>query len=149
MNKIHVVHLYPTEMNIYGDTGNRRVLEQRLRWRGFEPVIHLVGIGDKLPTETDFILGGGGQDSGQLVVVDDLAKKRKDLHAMADAGVTMLMICGMYQLFGHYFLTHKGKKLPGISIFNLATNASHTRLIGNITVNTEYARSLATKTTAG
>jgi len=36
MSKIHLVHLYPKEMNIYGDTGNRLILEQRLKWRGIE-----------------------------------------------------------------------------------------------------------------
>ena len=29
-----LVHLYPREMNIYGDTGNVLVLRRRLQWRG-------------------------------------------------------------------------------------------------------------------
>ena len=34
--KLHIVHLYQKEMNIYGDTGNREVLEYRLKSRGIE-----------------------------------------------------------------------------------------------------------------
>ena len=34
MKPLTLVHLYPREMNIYGDTGNVVVLRQRLRWRG-------------------------------------------------------------------------------------------------------------------
>ena len=33
---ITLVHLYPREMNIYGDTGNVIVLKRRLQWRGFD-----------------------------------------------------------------------------------------------------------------
>ncbi|HCM51805.1 TPA: glutamine amidotransferase [Candidatus Saccharibacteria bacterium] len=138
--KVHIIHLYPKEMNIYGDTGNRLVLSQRLKWRGYEPIVHLVGLGDKLPAETDIILGGGGQDSGQALVIDDLAKRQAELNAMADDGVTMLMICGMYQLFGHYFLTQDGDKLPGISVFNLVTRGSNQRLIGNIVSETPFGQ---------
>lgn len=136
--KVHLVHLYPVEMNIYGDTGNRLVLEQRLRWRGYDVETHLVRAGDKLPNQTDIIIGGGGQDSGQSLIVGDLAKRQAQLQAMAKDGVSMLMICGMYQLFGHYFLTQDGAKLPGIGIFDLVTRASNTRLIGNITATTDF-----------
>ncbi len=138
MSKIHLVHLYPVEMNIYGDTGNRLVMAQRLAWRGYQPVIHLVGVGEKLPPQVDFILGGGGQDSGQALVTADLAKKAAQLKSLAADGVPMLMICGLYQLFGHYFLTKEGDKLPGIGLFDLITRGSDTRLIGNITIRTAF-----------
>jgi len=46
----------------------------------------------------------------------------------------MLTICGTYQLFGHYFKTWTGKKIPGISIFNAFTIASKKRKIGNIVI---------------
>ncbi len=136
--QVHLVHLYPREMNIYGDTGNRLIIKKRLEWRGYEPVIHLVGVGDRLPPSADFILGGGGQDSGQALVTSDLAKKRADLQQMAASGVTMLMICGMYQLFGHYFLTKDGDKLAGIGMFDLITRGSDNRLIGNIKTSSAF-----------
>lgn len=46
----------------------------------------------------------------------------------------MLTICGTYQLFGHYFKTHEGTKIPGISIFDAYTIASYKRKIGNIVI---------------
>jgi CobQ-like glutamine amidotransferase family enzyme len=140
MKVINLVHLYPKEMNIYGDTGNVLILRKRLERRGFEVKVHLVGAGEVLPRQTDIIVGGGGQDSGQKIVVDDLATKAATLKAMADDGVVMLMICGMYQLFGHHFLTHTGEKLPGIGYLDMVTEASHTRLIGNLTTNTPFGK---------
>lgn len=140
MSKINIVHLYPKEMNIYGDTGNRLILEKRLLWRGHEVDVRLVGPNEAIPVQADIIIGGGGQDSGQLLVKDDLARRSQELKSMASDGVCMLMICGMYQLFGHFFQTFEGDKIPGIGLFDLYTQASSTRLIGNITTETEFGK---------
>ncbi|GAG33599.1 unnamed protein product, partial [marine sediment metagenome] len=78
--------------------------------------------------------GGGGQDRQQLIVAQDLQKKAQVLKQEADSGVPMLTICGTYQLFGHYFKTHEGTKIQGISIFDAYTIASHKRKIGNIII---------------
>jgi len=76
---IHIVHLYPEEMNIYGDTGNQIVLAKRLEWRGINYKISGVGVGDMLPKDADLIIGGGGQDAGQMKVEADLIKKSDQL----------------------------------------------------------------------
>lgn len=137
MKKIHIVHLYPEEMNIYGDTGNRLILEKRLEWRGFAYKTSLIGIGQDIPNEADIIIGGGGQDASQAKVYQDLLTKASTLKALHDKGVVMLMICGMYQLFGAYFLTDQGKRLKGIHILDIETRAGSSRNIGNITVRFE------------
>ena len=43
------MHLYPREMNIYGDTGNVLVLQRRLEWRGLAARVVPVSVGDPLP----------------------------------------------------------------------------------------------------
>jgi CobQ-like glutamine amidotransferase family enzyme len=58
--QLTIVHLYPKEMNIYGDTGNRLVLQKRAEWRGVDVQVKLVGVGDPIPGEADLIIGGGG-----------------------------------------------------------------------------------------
>jgi CobQ-like glutamine amidotransferase family enzyme len=131
MKSIHLVHLYPREMNIYGDTGNRLVMEQRLLARGIEVKVSLVGIGDFIPEDTDIIIGGGGQDAGQSVVQHDLAKKANDLQKLAGDGAVMLMVCGLYQLFGRRFVTGEGEEIQGINLLPLETIAGKTRYIGN------------------
>jgi hypothetical protein len=50
----------------------------------------------------------------------------------------MLMICGMYQLFGRVFRTHTGEEIPGIGIFKMETQAGDTRLIGNVVTDTPF-----------
>ena len=137
MNTVHIVHLYPKEMNIYGDNGNILVLKKRLEWRGFSVSIHKVGVGDALPDTVHLVLGGGGQDQGQSIIATDLQDKAGRLHELAKTGVPMLMICGMYQMFGHYFKTATGEKIPGIGIIDIHTVAGSGRLIGNVVEKTE------------
>lgn len=129
--KIKIVHLYAKEMNVYGDDGNVLILQKRLAWRGFEPEVIKVGIGDILPDDTNLIVAGGGQDSNQLRVASDIKLKSEKLRALAERGVPMLLICGSYQLFGHQFVTAEGEIIEGIGILDVSTVGSAERLVGN------------------
>ncbi len=137
-----IAHLYPREMNIYGDMGNIITLVKRLEWRGYRTSVLGVEIGEPFDFDTvDIVFGGGGQDSGQSVVVEDLVKRGAILRDMAQAGVPMLVICGLYQLFGHGFRTVDGEELPGIDVFKTTTIGSKERMIGNVIVESpEFGR---------
>src|SRR5690606_24311720 len=115
---LKLVHLYPDLMNLYGDRGNVLCLQQRARWRGLKVEVTPIGVDDKLPDDYDMLFMGGGQDRGQELVADDLFQKGHEIKAAIEAGLPALVICGGYQLFGHYFKTSAGKKLPGIGVFN-------------------------------
>lgn len=134
--KLRICHLYPRLMNIYGDWGNILCLVQRCRWRGIKVEVEEISLKDKIdPKRYDFYFAGGGQDRQQIVVSQDLqGDKKKALKEAAEREVPMLLICGSYQLFGHYFKPFKGPKLPGIGIFDAYTVASKKRKIGNIVI---------------
>jgi CobQ-like glutamine amidotransferase family enzyme len=140
MNPLVIVHLYPREMNIYGDTGNVLVLRRRLEWRGLPSRVVPVQVGDPLPPDTDLILGGGGQDAAQGEIGRDFVRRGPELRAMADDGVVMLTICGSYQLLGHQFLTKDGQVIDGVGVLDVTTRGSDTRLIGNNHVLTDWGR---------
>ncbi len=131
---IRVLQLYPRDMNIYGDWGNALVLAQRLRWHGYTPELLEYNVGDEFPADVDLIVGGGGQDSGQLVIQDDLLSRETVLRQLAEDGMPMLVICGLYQLFGKFFKTRTGSVLPGIGILDVETHGTDERLIGNVSV---------------
>jgi len=135
---IHVVHLYPREMSIYGDLGNTRCIAARIRRHGYVPVVHQHHPGGEFPARADLLLGGGGQDSGQVRVEDDLARIADRLRGLAADGVPMLMICGMYQLFGNAFITVDGKRLPGLGILDVTTQGNAKRMIGPVVLSTEF-----------
>ena len=136
--KIKIVHLYAKEMNVYGDDGNVLILQKRLAWRGFEPEVVKVGIGDILPDDTNLIVAGGGQDSNQLGVASDIKLKSEKLRALAERGVPMLLICGSYQLFGRQFVTSEGEIIEGIGILDVKTVGSAERLIGNVKIDSPH-----------
>jgi CobQ-like glutamine amidotransferase family enzyme len=125
-------------MSIYGDLGNTRCLASRLRWHGYEPMIHQHHPGHDFPIDAHLILGGGGQDSGQARVEDDLAHNAEVLRALASGGTPMLMICGMYQLFGKAFITVEGERLPGIGILDVTTQGNAKRMVGPVVLETAF-----------
>lgn len=134
---ITVLQLYPKDMNIYGDTGNLQVIIKRLEWYGYAPTVIEYNVGDTLPKDVDIVLGGGGQDSGQEKIHADLLKIGPQLQQWADDNMPMLMVCGLYQLFGHSFTTLDNIRLEGIGILDIETYGTNERLIGNIITSNE------------
>lgn len=127
-----ILQLYPNDMNIYGDNGNVLVLQRRAEWHGYDTTVIGYNPGDTFPKNVDIIVGGGGQDSGQDTIQDDLLKIGPTLRSLAETNTPMLVICGLYQLFGNYFKTQDGHTIKGIELLNIATIAGSERLIGNI-----------------
>ena len=131
-NSIHILQLYPKDMNIYGDHGNLLVLKRRLEWHGYTPIVTEYNVGDTLPKNVDIVVGGGGQDSGQDAIHQDLIGIGPVLRKLAEDDVPMLVVCGLYQLFGNFFQTSKNKRLEGIGVLDVETYGTDERLIGNI-----------------
>ena len=134
---LDVLHLYPRDMNIYGDWGNVLTIKRRLEWRGYDAHLMSYDPGDPFPAGADIVIGGGGQDSGQDRVHEDLLGISDRLREMAADGVAMLMVCGMFQLFGRSFVTSQERVLEGIGLFDMQTRAGPQRLIGNIVLSSE------------
>ncbi|HEY0965685.1 MAG TPA: glutamine amidotransferase [Candidatus Saccharimonadales bacterium] len=131
-NTLRILQLYPKDMNIYGDWGNVLTLKRRAEWHGYGVELLEYNPGDTLPEDIDLIVGGGGQDSGQSIIQDDLQKISPHLKELTESGTPMLVICGLYQLFGKFFKTKDGVIIPGIGIFDIETHGGPERLIGNI-----------------
>lgn len=84
--------------------------------------------------EFDFLFIGGGSDREQTLLAADLSKQVESLKQAIEDGLVVLAICGGYQLMGEYYLTPGGKKIPGLGLLDLHTEAGKDRLIGNIAI---------------
>jgi lipid II isoglutaminyl synthase (glutamine-hydrolysing) len=138
MSELHILHLYPNELNTYGDHGNALTLRRRIEWHGLKPVVHHHHPGGVLPKQIDIVIGGGGQDSAQTDVQADILRLGSQLHKLAESSVPMILICGTYQLFGHRFVTNQGVEVKGIGIFDLETIGGDKRMIGNVMIKSEF-----------
>lgn len=137
---LRITWLYPRLMNIYGDRGNVRTLEQRCAWRGITAEVARVEVGDTLTAgDTDIYFFGGGQDREQIAVAADLG-------GLTGAAITAdiaqdavaLTVCGGYQLFGDYYRPYTMDDLPGIGVFDAWSDAGPDRFIGNVLSETAW-----------
>ncbi len=136
--QLTIGYLYGDLMNIYGDTGNVIALKKRAEWRDIEVTIKQISVGDHLkPGEMDIYFFGGGQDQSQDIVAKDIQTKADAIKEDIEKGVPLLSICGGYQLLGAYYQPFNGPKLEGIKVFDVYTEASHDRMIGNIVIETK------------
>ena len=137
---IRLVHLYPREMSIYGDLGNTRCLAKRIERHGYAAEVIDHAPGEPFPADAHLFVGGGGQDSGQARVERDLERNAEALRSLAAEGTPMLMICGMYQLFGNAFVTVDGRTMPGLGILDVTTRGNARRMIGPVVLDTVVGR---------
>ena len=144
-----IAHLFPDLLNLYGDGGNVRILEQRLRWRGIPVEVKRVNHGEAINLAgVDLVMLGGGPDREQRLASAELMGMREQLHSYVEDGGVLLAICGGYQILGHEWLLGD-EAVKGLGIIDMTTEraagGSGDRLIGNIAL----ASSMATHPVVG
>ena len=130
-------HLYPDQLNVYGDRGNILTLQQRCAWRGIGLRIVSLDLGERVdPTAYDLFFIGGGQDKEQDEVARDLREvKGDDLRAAVEADIPVLAVCGGYQLLARFYRPAEGPELAGLGIFDAWTihrGKRVPRCVGNV-----------------
>lgn len=130
-------HLYPDQLNVYGDRGNILTFHQRCAWRGIDLRIVALDLGEAVdPSAYDFFFIGGGQDKEQDEVARDLREvKQEGIRAAVEADVPMLAVCGGYQLLARSYRPAEGPELEGLGIFDAWTihKGKHVpRCVGNV-----------------
>ncbi|HEX4260318.1 MAG TPA: MurT ligase domain-containing protein [Acetobacteraceae bacterium] len=130
---VRIALCLPDQLGTYGDSGNGRVLVERLAWRGIPAELHRILPGDPAPRDADILLLGGGEDRGQRRAMEALGGWRPDLAAMQEDGVPALLVCGGLQLYGES-LTLEGQEVAGLGLLPLVTAPGDRRLVGHIRI---------------
>ena len=113
--------MLPDLLNLYGDGGNVRILEQRLRWRGIPWEVRRIQHGEAVDfSQVDLIFMGGGPDREQKLASEQLLAMRDELAVYVEGDGPLLAICGGYQILGRQWLW--GDELvPGLGLIDMET----------------------------
>ncbi len=131
--RLNILHLYPENMNLYGDRGNVLALAQRARWREIPARIVTREVGQPVDWDAvDLVFMGGGEDTHQARIADDFLALGRELASRLQDGLPMLAICGAYQLLGRYYETADRTQLPGLNYLDVWTEAGDMRAIGDV-----------------
>lgn len=137
-----IAHMLPDLLNLYGDGGNVRILEQRLRWRGIPVEVRRIQHGEAVDfSQVDLVFMGGGPDREQKLASEQLLAMRDELAAYVEGDGPLLAICGGYQILGRQWLW--GDELvPGLGLIDMETRRPGTsadRLIDNMMLESPLA----------
>ncbi|BBA80138.1 CobB/CobQ-like glutamine amidotransferase [cyanobacterium endosymbiont of Rhopalodia gibberula] len=136
--ELRIGWLYPTLMSTYGDRGNVICLQRRCQWRGLN--VTIVPITQQTEAsvfkEVDVIVGGGGQDRQQEIVMRDLqGAKAEAFKDRVEEGTPGVFTCGSPQLLGHYYEPALGRRIEGLGLLDLVSKhpgANVSRCIGDV-----------------
>ncbi len=136
-----IVHLFPDLLNLYGDGGNVRVLEYRLRWRNIPVEVRRISYGEAMDwSNADLVFMGGGPDREQRLATGEIMHMRDDLEAYVNNDGVLLAICGGYQILGHEWLLGD-EVVEGLGLIDFTTERPGTsadRLIANVILRSPY-----------
>ncbi len=137
-----IAHLFPDLLNLYGDGGNVRVLEQRCRWRDIPVEVKRVRHGDAVDlADVDLAFMGGGPDREQRLASEELMRMKDDLRFFVESDGVLLAICGGYQILGSTWLLGD-EAVEGLGLVDIETRRAGTsadRLIGDIVLHSPLA----------
>ncbi|HET7174178.1 MAG TPA: glutamine amidotransferase [Nocardioidaceae bacterium] len=134
----------PELLGTYGDSGNARVLHQRLAARGLPAEVVSIALGAPWPVQCDLYVLGGAEDGPQRQVTELLAAER-GLHRAVDANLPVLAVCASLQILGRSYDTSDGRTAPGLGLLPCTTTApgpEDPRMVGEAVVDPDPALAL-------
>lgn len=136
--KFKIAWLYYDLLELYGDRGNIKVLETILKKNNIDVEVDKITLNDETDiSDYDIIFLGGGTDSAQAMLYEDLIKRKSQIKKAMANNCFILTICGGYQMFGKYYLDAQGNQLDGLGIYDFETVGGTSRCIGNVVCKTK------------
>jgi CobQ-like glutamine amidotransferase family enzyme len=122
--RIRVAHLFPAQLNLYGDVGNIAALTRRARWRDYDAEVTSIGSANLgIPADSNIIFIGGGSDRAQAAITGELNRLAPVIRELVDGGAVLVAVCGGYQNLGYSYRSSLAGCLPGPGIFAASTEA--------------------------
>ncbi len=132
--QLNIFHMYPEQLNLYGDIGNIKCLKRRCTQRNIETEIYNFSDENKYDLNMgDIFFIGGGSDRSQQLVYKDFLEYKTIFKDLIENNKVVLAVCGGYQLLGRKFIDKNGNEIPGLGILDYESKyLTDKRIIGNI-----------------
>ena len=119
--KASILYLYYDFMNLYGDNGNVRIMEKRLKDQGFDvDVVKKTVTDDDISFDGfDLIYCGSGTESRRFEAVKHLKRFEKGFKEAVLAGTPVLFTGNAWGMLGRSITALNGEKTEGIGLFDL------------------------------
>ena len=99
--KVHITHLYPDLMDLYGSRANVLVLKRYLEELGCTVEVEYAVSGQRpCSAETDFVYMGAGTERSQRAAMEGLSCYSQELVSAAEDGTTMFFAGTAMELLG-------------------------------------------------
>lgn len=131
METIKIAHLYYDLMNLYGESGNIRVLERHLKEQNIETSIHFLTIDDEIDFDKyDIYYIGCGNDDSFKVVLNDIKKYKEDIKRAISKNKFFIVTGNALNLFGKYLVDINDKEIKCLDILDFDCNKIDFRIVG-------------------
>jgi len=129
-----ILYLYDDLMNLYGESGNIRVLTRHLEDQGFTVAVDRQTLGDSLRLSGyTLIYLGSGTESARNAALSHLAPYRGDLREAVKQGTILLFTGNAWEMLGASITTGDGEMLPGLGLFPFTvTESGEKRVTGDV-----------------
>ncbi|MGH3304817.1 MAG: type 1 glutamine amidotransferase [Streptosporangiaceae bacterium] len=135
---MRLVWVYPDLLSTYGDRGNLLVLGRRARLRGIEIEAIEVNSDQRVPSQGDIYLLGGGEDLPQILAASRLTNDG-GLAAAARSGSVVFAVCAGYQVIGHRFGGVEGEPVGGMGLLDITSGRGEQRGVGEVVADADPA----------
>lgn len=127
---INILYLYYDILNLYGESGNIKVLKKQLELQNIEAVVTFKTIGEELEFQTyDFIYIGSGTEENQKIALKHLMKYQKEIETAYQQGKFFLITGNALELFGKSILDIEGKKYKALNLFSFTAKQESFRMV--------------------
>ena len=136
--KVHILHVYPDLMSLYGSYANVAVLRRYLEGLGCAVTVETLapGAGAEIG-KADFLYMGAGTERSQRAAMADFARFGEAVKSAANDNAVMLFAGTAMELLGRTVTTAGGEVYEGIGLADFTAVQKDRRLTGDVYGHTE------------
>jgi CobQ-like glutamine amidotransferase family enzyme len=127
---VHLVHLFPQTLGLFGDSGNVLALRKRCEWRGISVRVTTVEPGELIPANGGLYLIGTGSSSAVRLVGEHIRELRDALTGALSQDASILAVGAGMHLLSDGIAWADGSRTEGAGIITGESRPLAQRQVG-------------------